>query len=609
MSRNRLFDWGKPYLLTDLKEGLFIDEPAICVGKKDSDMERPTLCAVCGEPLGSTGYYSFFLMGPNGHGKDMMIGGGCIRDRIRSRELDTEGVNFRDTWNRTIAKFPQSGRWYGTFLHHCIAKPYVRNKNVVEKWDESILKLPGVRYIMKVIDELRDEGWNLDAEMVLECGRVDLLATHPDKGVAVFDWKSDICFDNHEAYIDQVNMYMTELSNAGFRKITGYILWIMKETKENVPFKGFLESFDKAINRSYAPSLPCKCTLNIEMNGGGGIDKKRMTEYSHHRVYGDEVTFFIPQCEPWKHGYDLEYFEASPYREDERPQPFRYAEAEEGLHISFICSKKRHSFNLTAHWKRIRPFDCTLSICPTNYDPNSYLTLHKMSEIDPEGNDYVNFDVRAINCKLKNKVITHATLAIDPSLGVKTEWSSEELQDEMKINIPCVDGRSHFRLMIETERIEKKKKSDPQPVANIFEKELPDLPITPNTYVSSSVNVDDDWTRQVPESFNSTSYVQKSFTQSDPAEQQFTPGRIYKSGERYYGIYKRKDSDRRNTVGKVDVAEVDIHGKKISNLEWRYVYLTSRRKEYIYSPTDRRWKVYTTDVLVDLAPEDMDRFG
>lgn len=47
MSRNRLFEFGRPYLLTDLKEGVFFNEPAICVGKKDSDMERPSLCAVC----------------------------------------------------------------------------------------------------------------------------------------------------------------------------------------------------------------------------------------------------------------------------------------------------------------------------------------------------------------------------------------------------------------------------------------------------------------------------------------------------------------------------------------------------------------------------------
>ena len=119
MSRRRLFHFGTPYLLTDQKEKMFDKEPAICVGKKDSDMERPTLCAVCGEPLGATGYYSFFLMGPNGRGKDMMIGTGCVRDRIVSEELDIRGVSFMDTWNRVIAEFPKSGRWYGTFLHHC----------------------------------------------------------------------------------------------------------------------------------------------------------------------------------------------------------------------------------------------------------------------------------------------------------------------------------------------------------------------------------------------------------------------------------------------------------------------------------------------------------
>ena len=69
------------------------------------------------------------------------------------------------------------------------------------------------------------------------------------------------------------------------------------------------------------------------------------------------------------------------------------------------------------------------------------------------------------------------------------------------------------------------------------------------------------------------------------------------------------ESERYNTVGKVDVAEVDCTGKKISRLEWRHVYTTPRGKEFIYGLTNREWKVYTGNVLADHSPEGIDRYG
>lgn len=353
MSRNRRFEPFTPYLLTDQKDGVFLNEPAMCVGKRDSDMERPTLCALCGEPLGSKGYYSFYLMGPNGRGKDMMIGNGCAKDRIKAQRINIPYTTFKDTWQRVIADFPIGGRWYGSFLHNCIAKPYVKNKKAVESWDESILSLPGVGYIMRTVDALREEGYTLDAEMVLEKGRVDLLATHPEKGTLVFDWKSDKCFDNHEAYVNQVNAYMAELSAAGFPKISGYILWIMGERREYVPFTGVQVTLEEGVKRIRNPSLPIKCTLKIDLKGGEGIRKKTMTEYSHHRAYGDEVSFYIPPSELWKFGYEFRSFEASPYREDQHPQWKDRNDVEEGFPIRFICTKKRHSFTMVADWKQI----------------------------------------------------------------------------------------------------------------------------------------------------------------------------------------------------------------------------------------------------------------
>lgn len=500
MSRSRRFEWGIPYLLTDLKEEVFLNEPAICVGKKDSDMDRPTLCAVCGQPLGAKGYTTFFLKGPNGRGMDMMIGNGCLRDRIREKKVGDKNGSFMDVWNRTLAKFPNNGRWYGTFLHHSIAKPYVRDRKVAEKWDESILRLPGVRYIMNIIDSLRDSGWNLDAEMKLESGNVDLLATHPEIGTLVYDWKTDLCFDNHKQYIDQVSRYMSELSKSGFQKISGYLLWVREERRERVPFRDESDIADVPV-RNYVPTPHIKCTLKIDLNGGYGIEEKTITEYSHHRIYGDEVTFFIPRCELWNGNKELWFLEASPYREgDEHHQAFNRYDAKEGFHVSFICSKKRRKFELTATWK-----------------------------------------------------------------------PREKNMNDTESAVPAIPKENEVPRFI----------ANPNPTNEV--KEI-------STEPKPSWLLGDD-------------------SEKDTAELCFTPGRIYQSGGKFYGIYKRVEPEKEHTAGKVDVAEVDCHGKKISNLEWRHVYMTQTGKEYIYGLSDRGWKIYTKYVLQDLVPEGMDIFG
>lgn len=404
-----------PYLLTDLKEKVFDNEPAIFVGNKSADKERPTICALCGQPLGAEGYSSFYLAIPNGPGRDFMIGNGCIKDRVREKEIHLDNFNpkeIKNNWNAAFTDIPHWGRWYGTFLHHSIAKPYVRDKKNAENWDESVLSLPGVDYIMETIDGLRDEGWTLDAEMVLECGNVDLLATHPERGTIVFDWKSDQTFDNHQGYVDQVSKYMAELSEAGLKNISGYILWIRNKKKEYVPFTSNLESIENRKSGAYSPSLPTKCTLIIEMNGGEGVRKKRMIEYSHHRTYGDEVSFYIPPCKPWKDNYAFKYFEASPYRDGERLQPFNSSDAEEGFRVNFICTKRRHSFKMTANWERIRPFPCLLRVFekPSDQDIFSYhvTMMRNMSMIDEDGNEYVEFDVAQIKNRVHGKIIRAA---------------------------------------------------------------------------------------------------------------------------------------------------------------------------------------------------------
>lgn len=615
MSHSKRFEWGKPYLLTDVKGKVFDEEPAIYVGRKDSDMERPTLCAVCGQPLGADGYVSFFLTGPYGRGMDMMFGNGCIRDRIKEEAIEIKGETFSDTWKRVITEFPKSGRWYGTFLHHSIAKPYVRDKAVAEDWNESILELPGVKYIMRTVDELRDEGWELDAEKVLECGHVDLLATHPERGTIVFDWKSDQSFDSYESYVAQINEYMLELSRSGRQKITGYILWIRDERRQLVPFNGPTDSFEGNRSRTHAPSSPIKCTLNIEMNGGEGVRRKKMVEDSYHHPFGDEVSFYIPPCEPSKYGFKFKYYEASPYRETDRAQAFNMSDAKEGFPVRFICSKNRHVFTLTANWERIRPFECTLSILPEDRDNRSYFFVSSMSKIDEEGNDYAEFEVSEIINRLHGKIPIHAELlGKEEYAGVKTEWDSDELQSGMLIRIPCIKGHSSFPIILRTTPDPKKKVDKPvKPTTtpsssassdiegnsnSFFERPLSNILENLGSHDTQKDNVEDPL-------FN---YL-KTQQNYDPAEYSFTPGRIYESGGKFYGIYKRKESDRFNANGKVDVAEVDIEGRKISDLEWRYVYTTKGGKEYIFGLKKRDWKIYTGNVLVGLSPEGMERFG
>ena len=535
----RRFDWGRPYLLTDLKEGVFRNELGVCVYKHDADKEHPNMCAVCGETLGSKDYYTFCLKIPGGGTKDMMIGTGCIRDRIRGEEADVEiGYSPKETLDLATTEFPQSGRWYGTFLHHCIAKPYVRNKENAENWDETILKLPGVRYIMDTIDELRDSGWKLDAEMVLDCGNVDLLATHPEKGTIVFDWKSDLSFDNHEAYIKQINRYMAELYTAGWQKISGYILWVRDRKREYVPFEDVPEITGEIKPRQYVPSQRIKCTLTVDMDGGEKICSKTITEYSHHRTYGDEVFFYIPPCDPWKYGYVFDSFEASPYREEDRPQWFNASDAEEGLRLNFMCSKKRHKFTLTARWKE-RPVP---SIAARTYTP-----------------------------------INTATSVKPP----KIKKPNQEPKPEQKPSPPQTAPGSWEAFYKSLEEhplpVHKEEETTIEPVEIICFPELTPYPEITRT--------------------------------RDPAELSFTPGRIYASGGRYYGIYKRTEAKKANTCGMVDVAEVDYSGRKVSKLEWRHIYRTPRGKEYIYSPTNHEWKIYTSNVLSGLSPEGMDMYG
>ena len=604
MSRSHRFENGEPYLLTDMKEEVFNNEPAVFVGKYNSYMKSPTICAVCGQPLGSEGYSTFCLLRPKGQ-QYMMIGNGCIKDRIIEEHIDLEVGNHKDwwgKWNELVRKFPDAGRWYGTFLHHSIAKPYVRDKNVAETWDNTLLDLPAVRFIMEVIDDLRDEGWSLDAEKVLDCGRIDLLATHPDRGAIVFDWKSDRCYDSVEQYKAQINKYMTELHNMGEQKITGYIIWIREEKKEPVLFDLSAGSFGGSRIAPYMPREHFKCTLSIDWGDEHIVHRKRkkkLTEYSQYTLYGEEVAFFLPPL-PWTtdERYTLKYLEASPFEEGGRPQLFNLADLENNIPIRFLCSKKRHLFNITAYWELKHSFVCRLGCISEDQHHSLPITLKCMSQTDADGNHYAEFEVSEINQRLKDRTITYAALNINASsFGEnKAVWTSDELQDGMKIHIPCIDNECSWLMKIRT-------------VSNTEPKLDPGkdgATITSDYTDASPFKFDWAWTYSPDEQFQITLDPVCHF---EDAEFAFTEGCIYKSGNRYFGIYRRKAAEEYDVYDRVNVAEVDVQGRKISDLVWRRIYTTKSGKEYIYGITNHKWKVYTSNVLAELSPEGMERFG
>ena len=296
---------------------------------------------------------------------------------------------------------------------------------------------------------------------------------------------------------------------------------------------------------------------------------------------------------------------------------FDTTDAEGGFPVRFICSKKRHVFTLTAKWERIRPFECTLSILPEDKDPHSYFFVRGMSKIDDEGNDYAEFEVSELSKRLREKILTHASLLNkEEYTGFKAEWDSQELSEGMVIHIPCINDHTSFPMMIRTiPDPEKKKVEKPMKKPTMASGYSPgfDVERVSETLAERPLSaiIEKDNPQEVQQSSTEDplfKYLEASQS-FDSAELSFTPGRIYESGGRYYGIYKRKESDRFNANGKVDVAEVDIQGNKISDLEWRYVYKTKGGKEYIYGLENREWKIYTKNVLVGLSPEGMDRYG
>ncbi len=600
MSRRKRFEWGSMYMLTDQKEKVFNSEPAVYVGRKDSDKKRPTICAVCGQPLGSEGYTTFCMMGPGDRTMDVLIGNGCIRNRIVEEKLELKSDSPKESLELATIDFPSCGSWYGTFLHHSIAKPYVRNKKAAENWDESVLKLPGVRYILKIIDYLRDTGWKLDAEKYLKCGNIDLLAVHPEKGTYVFDWKSDLCYDNHNAYVRQVNTYMNELSETGYRKIRGYILWVKTETNERVPFIGSNDPDDQCEINLVAPSHAIRCTLLIDQNMEGIDNSKPIVGSSHHKIYGEEVSFFIKPEFFSRRGYEIHHLDADPCRAGEFKQTFDKSELAKGFYLNFICDYKRRAFTLKAFWTKVRPYQCRLEVRTEIYGMPYQFSICGVSKIDEETKDYVEFEVSEIKRWLWNSELKKAVLEDPDHIQTKTKWSSDELLNNMKIRLPIINEQTEFSMRVKAVQ---KKAPSPRPVSIFDDSNLgSDIPISDYTYTQKVEN------HNVPEEPDSD-LEDFCLPQVDNASRHFTPGRIYKSGNRYYGVYKRNKSEKCGTCGTVDIAEVDIKGKKISDLCWRYIYRTKCHKEYIYGITDTKWKIYTADVLVGLSPSDMDRYG
>lgn len=485
---------------------------------------------MCGQPIGAEGYHTFYLGLPDGKGRDMMIGSGCVRDRIRAEEVDAPGEGFMDIWHSVQGKFPTSGSWYGTFLHHCIAKPYVRDSSVAKRWDESVLGLPGARYVMGLIDQLRDEGYALDAEVSLDCGQVDLLATHPEKGDVVFDWKSDVRFDNHGEYVAQVSRYLSELRDSGHGDIMGYIVWVRDGRLEPVVLSESETHGEETPTERRAPSAPVSCSLTVDLDGGEGVRGIRRTAQSRRRAYGDEVSFYFQPGRPEKTGYEFLSYEASPYRVGGALQAFDGSDADGGFSVSFICSEKRRAFRISAQWKKVRPAKCRLLVFSEYMECE--LSARPLEYTDDGG--VVEFDVDEINGLLGGRV-TYARIEGDlETEGAKKRRSEDELHPGMKIRLPFTDESTTFMMTVRAKRAERKTiRKDPAPVGTEA------VRLTAEPLPEPEMRLVD-W--MVPAS------------DYDPAENMFTPGRIYKSSNRYFGIYKRRASDRNNAIAKVDVA-------------------------------------------------------
>ena len=200
---------------------------------------------------------------------------------------------------------------------------------------------------------------------------------------------------------------------------------------------------------------------------------------------------------------------------------------------------------------------------------------------------------------------------------METSWKSEELTDGNKIRIPCIDDETTFMIELETVRTDAERKEQITEKKPDVRSAGPPKDSWESYYESLKENllpVSNSERSPVEEvrtpSFDTESPIAPSYVSEwDSAEHTFTPGRIYKSGSKYYGIYKRRASDRSNARAMVDVSEVDSSGRKISDLEWRHVYTTRGGKEYFYGLSDRSWKIYTRYVLSDIEPEGMKRFG
>lgn len=595
------------------------------LGRFDSTNDVPSICAMCGEPLIGERYHLFrFGINSTEH-HDMMFGHGCMKNRIIAFPLNLVSNSDENVWVQLYERFPNAGRWYGTFIHHHIAKPYSQNQSIKEKWSENLLELPGVRCIISTIDCLINEGYSLHAEMKLESGIADLVCIRDDS-IVVIDWKTDIDTENLETHKKQISNYMLDLCNDNrSTPVRGYICYIREGKAEPVhitssellgltPHENVDVNDDGSIIEI---GEPVECKLTIDMDGGEGVRRKIRKETETIKRYGTEVTFWVRAYNPYKEGYEFQCFKCDPYRAGQCERYFYMEDLKKAIPISFITGKRRHTFRMKAVWKKVRSTYCCYLKVPITDKINE--TLFSKSCIEDE-TDSVNFSINDIlSICLNSDVECLTVVSENPSDNMILKWTSDELKELEYITIPCSEDNNSFRANVlflkkrdiqsdSTKKVNTSDKKQKGTWTEYYEKIGKNIE-TPKKSIPCSL-ID---TRVVGSSVFPIGRMFPSDTADTPQELSMFPpscvgvshdsclngfmvDKIYYSGKNRYRIINREEhSHKSGAHARVQVIKINYYGNPVSEPRWMNVYRTPvKHTEMIYDPMDKNVKVYAS---------------
>lgn len=351
---------GKCYLLSDVAGDSLKNEPAMYLGTMDASSDMISVCIICGKPLIRQSYPVFRLGIKGAKYVDAMVGHDCIVDRVESKPIETPpGVSMKNSFLDILSKYPDSGSWYGTFFHMRIAKRYVEDAKIREKWSPAIMSLPGVRFAIDKIDWLRSQGYTLYAEVATHGKRADLYGQHPDNHGIVMDWKTDSNHDKHAEYAEQVGEYIRFLSeDHGYIPVTGYVAYVFEG--ELVKIGTVCEKGEeKDANEgnilpsgSHRGSRKWRCDLSIDANGGKGLVCGTYA-YSEKTSWGRQVMFQLPPMSPTKKGLMFAGLQCPPFSENETEMRVIDAcDVATGVTIGFAVNPDRRKFKARALWMK-----------------------------------------------------------------------------------------------------------------------------------------------------------------------------------------------------------------------------------------------------------------